>query len=54
MERSISNSASIRRIISTAIGESGTSFLPEALRRAFSSMSGMTKSGRHDMGFDQA
>lgn len=39
MEDSISNSASIRRTTSIAIGESGISFLPAALRRAFSSMS---------------
>ena len=40
MDRSISNSASIRRTTSIAIGESGISFLPAALRRAFSSMIG--------------
>lgn len=43
--RSISNSASIRRTTSTAMGESGTSFLPLALRRAFSSISSMAKNG---------
>lgn len=46
MERSISNNASIRRTTSIAIGESGISLLPAALRRAFSSMSAMTKNGR--------
>jgi hypothetical protein len=46
MERSISNKASIRRTTSIAIGESGLSRLPAALRRAFSSMSAMTKNGR--------
>lgn len=34
MERSISNSASIRRTTLIAMGESGISFLPAALRRA--------------------
>ena len=46
MDRSISNSASMRRTISIAIGDSGISFLPAALRRAFSSMSAMAKNGR--------
>src|SRR5689334_11410477 len=46
MERSISNSASIRRTTSIAIGDSATSFLPAALRRAFFSTSAMTKKGR--------
>jgi hypothetical protein len=35
-ERSISNSASIRRTTSIAIGESAICFLPAALQRAFS------------------
>jgi len=46
MGRSISNSASIRRTISTAMGERGISFLPAAFRRAFSSRSSMAKNGR--------
>jgi hypothetical protein len=43
MERSISNSASMRRTTSMAIGESGISVFPAALRRAFSSRSAMAK-----------
>ncbi len=41
-----SNRASMRRTISIAIGERGISFLPAALRRAFSSISAMAKNGR--------
>jgi hypothetical protein len=43
---SMANSASMRRATSMAIGESGISFFPAALRRAFSSISAMTKNGR--------
>jgi len=40
---------SAQRAGTTAIGESGISFLPNALRRAFSSMSAMAKNGRRGM-----
>ena len=46
MARSISNRASMRRTTSMAIGEMMISFLPAALRRAFSSRSAMAKKGR--------
>ena len=46
IERSMANSASMRRTTSMAIGESGISFFPEALRRAFSSISAIAKNGR--------
>ena len=46
ISRSIANSASMRRITSMAIGESGISLFPPALRRTFSSMSARTKNLR--------
>src|SRR2546430_1437105 len=46
IDRSISNSASIRWTTSMAIGDSTISFLPAALRRAFSSISAIAKNGR--------
>jgi hypothetical protein len=44
IDRSIANSASMRRTTSMAIGERGISLLPMALRRMFSSMSGFCHS----------
>ena len=41
----------MRRTTSMAIGESGISFFPEALRRAFSSISAMAKNGRRPRAF---
>ena len=46
IERSIINSASMRRTTSMAIGELGISLFPAALRRAFSSTSARTKNLR--------
>jgi hypothetical protein len=46
ISRSIANSASMRRTTSMAIGDSGISVFPTALRRAFSSTSAKTKNLR--------
>jgi hypothetical protein len=48
MKRLISNNASIRHTTLTAIGERGISFLPAALRRAFSSRSAASSAGHDD------
>src|SRR6202161_2098319 len=46
IDRSMADRASRRRTPSIEIGESGISFFPAALRRAFSSISAMAKNGR--------